>query len=172
MKRKPGKDNAFIEEVIQTAATRTGLRPEDLGAIVKKGKTRTYSAGEWLFHESTPRLWMGVLGEGKVELVRGLHGSQVQLATLTRGALIGEGALLDHMLHSTSACTKTGVTVLEIPRSAWKPPSRQTEGFLPYCRSGGEAHQRPPAPGLGAACRRFRTDPLIGSVRQEHDLLG
>jgi aspartate ammonia-lyase len=173
MKRKPGKDKAFIEEVIQTAAARTGLHPDDLRAIVKKGKTRSYSAGEWLFHESTPRLWMGVLGEGQVELVRGLHGAQVQLATLTRGALIGEGALLDDTPHSTSACTKTGVTVLEIPRSAWE-NLRQSKPQVFYRVVAQVAKRindrlRLVSEQLSAASG---TDPLIGSVRQEHDLLG
>jgi len=53
---------------------------------------KTYAAGAWLFHESSPRLWIGFVVQGVVEIVRGLHGNQVQLASLGRGALIGKGA--------------------------------------------------------------------------------
>jgi aspartate ammonia-lyase len=114
-KRRP-KD--VIGEMIEVGAANIGIAADDFRAIMEKGKTKTYGAGTWLFHESTPRLWVGIVQEGKVEIVRGLHGSQVRLASLGRGAMIGEAALLDDSAHSTGAFAPQGAVVHEIPRRA------------------------------------------------------
>ena len=53
------------------------------------GHCWSYKAGDYLYHESTPRLWMGIVEEGEVEIVRGLHGSSVRLATLIPGIQTG-----------------------------------------------------------------------------------
>ena len=60
---------------IEQAAQASGISVEDVTAFFAEGEERRYAANEWLFHESTPRLWAGILLEGEVEIVRGLHGS-------------------------------------------------------------------------------------------------
>jgi aspartate ammonia-lyase len=115
-KKRTPKD--FIDEIVEVGSANIGIAADDFRAVVEKGKSKTYAAGTWLFHESTPRLWLGIVQRGKVEIVRGLHGSEVRLASLGRGAIIGEGALLDDSAHSTGAFAPQGAVVHEIPRRA------------------------------------------------------
>jgi CRP-like cAMP-binding protein len=64
-------------------AQNMGIPAADLAAIISRGASHPYKAGDYLYHESTPRLWMGIVEEGEIEIIRGLHGSSVRLATLT-----------------------------------------------------------------------------------------
>ncbi|HET7536686.1 MAG TPA: hypothetical protein VFJ90_09545, partial [Candidatus Didemnitutus sp.] len=61
-------------ETLQAAAQRIGLKSEDLAALVQRGQSVKYAVGDYLFHESTPRLWFGVVTEGEIELLHGQHG--------------------------------------------------------------------------------------------------
>ena len=71
------------------------------------------SRGTFLFHESTPREWLGIVTEGEIELgVQELHGRQTHLATMISGALMSEGILLDEMAHSSSAYAKGGAAAV------------------------------------------------------------
>ena len=82
-------------DTIAAAAQRIGIATEDLAAIVHQGSVATYEAGGFLFHESTPREWLGIVLDGEVEIDRGAQARTVTLATLTPGAIFGEGILLD-----------------------------------------------------------------------------
>ena len=87
-----------MKDIIQNLdlpARAMGVPVSELATIVERGRTVAYDAGACLFHESTPREWLGIVVDGEVEIVRGLHGRQTHLATLTDGALISEGILLD-----------------------------------------------------------------------------
>ncbi len=116
---KEGEVSNLIDRMNMDSATEAGIAEEDFREIMKGSIRRTYAPGEWLFHESSPRLWCGVLLEGQVEIIKGLHGSEVHLATLGPDAMIGEEALLDESAHSTSAYTIKGATTLETSREAW-----------------------------------------------------
>ena len=59
---------------IADAAQRIGIKPEELAAVLQRGTAVTYKAGDYLFHESTPRQWLGLVLEGEIDLVRGQHG--------------------------------------------------------------------------------------------------
>ena len=61
-----------------------------------------------MFHESTPYDWMGIIEEGEVEIVRGLHGDEHLLYTLGKGSMVSEGAILGNTAHFASARTRTG----------------------------------------------------------------
>jgi aspartate ammonia-lyase len=98
---------SFSEHRIHDIAGAIGIPPEDLVALFSRGHSRTYQAGDYLFHESTPRLWMGIVEEGEIEIVAGLHGSTTRLATLTRGTAFGEGVMLDDLPHAGSAVALT-----------------------------------------------------------------
>jgi len=171
MKRKTPKP--ALNEMIEVGAAHIGVRPQDLRGIAKKGQLKTYAAGAWLFHESSPRLWIGFVVEGQVDIVRGLHGNQVQLASLGRGALIGEAALLDDSAHSTGAFAPKGAVVYEIPR-------RELEAVR---QSKPEVFYRMVAQVARRISERLRytSEKLLGesapeyslqNVRWEHDLLG
>ena len=72
-----------LSKQLETPARAMGVPVSQLAAIVERGEEIAYESGAFLFHEATPRQWMGVVVEGEVQLVRGLHGRQTHLATLT-----------------------------------------------------------------------------------------
>ncbi len=103
---------------LEAPAKAMGIGVNELVAIAERGKTVTHEAGACLFHESTPREWLGIVVEGEVEILHGLHGRTTHLATLTDGAIVSEGILLDDCAHSSSAYARGGsVQVLQISRS-------------------------------------------------------
>src|SRR5688572_20500323 len=102
-------------EKLEAPARAMGVPVEELAAIAERGQVVSYDAGACLFHESTPRQWLGLVVGGEVDVVRGLHGRQTHLATLCDGALISEGILLDECAHSASAFAKGGAaSVLQV----------------------------------------------------------
>ncbi len=105
-----------FERFIKEAAHVIEISLEDMQAFFDLGQEKSYEAGEWLFHESTPRNWAGFVLEGEVTITRGQHGSSKQVALLGSGALISESALLDESAHSTGAFTREGAKVWVIPR--------------------------------------------------------
>jgi aspartate ammonia-lyase len=107
---------AILKRAVKNAAAGIGIGAEDLKAFFRKGASVAYKPGDWIFHESTPRLWAGIVVEGEVEIVRGLHGPSTRLAVMRPGALIAESALLDELPHSAGALTRTGAVVWQIAR--------------------------------------------------------
>ncbi len=101
---------------IEQAAHATGIDVDDLAAFFAQGEERTYAPGEWLFQQSTPRRWAGILLTGAIEIVRGLHGASRHVATMNEGSLISEGLLLDDDAHANGAFTRGGATVWQISR--------------------------------------------------------
>jgi len=104
------------KSILRQAAKVSGIREEDLAVFFAEGRQHRYRPNEWLFHESTPRLWAGIVLEGEIELVRGLHGTSRRIATMVPGALISEGAFLDGDSHNSGAFTRGGATVWQISR--------------------------------------------------------
>ena len=162
-----------LEKLLANAAKAMGVTLEDLQAIVKQGERKSYGAGEYLFHESTPRLWVGWVEEGEIEIVCGAQAKVTHLSTLGLGAMVAEGALMDDTPHSTSAFTRNGVTVLQIPLAVWK-EVRETKPDLFY-RIVARIAQRQ------SERLRYAADQISGkagpdveltAVRREHDSLG
>ena len=102
---------------IAEAAQRIGIKAEELAAVLQRGAEVTYQAGDYLFHESTPRQWLGLVMAGEIDLVRGQHGNSVLMGLVQPGAVISEGVMLDDTPHATSARTHQGATVWQIPRA-------------------------------------------------------
>src|ERR1700730_119762 len=125
-----------------------GVSAADLAAIISRGASHSYKAGDYLYHESTPRLWMGIVEEGEIEIVRGLHGSSVRLAMLTPGTGFSEGVMLEDLPHSGSAVALTPARVWQIPRAVID-EVRVAKPELFYRMAGHVAPRprgRPPAP--------------------------
>ncbi len=101
---------------IAQAAQVSGINVDDLTAFLAEGSEQHYGPNEWLFQESTPRLWAGILLEGEVEIVRGLHGSSRHIATMLEGSLISEGLLLDDDAHANGAYSRNGAKVWQISK--------------------------------------------------------
>ena len=104
------------EQIIGQASKASGISEDDLRVFFAEGEQRTYPPNEWLFHESTPRSWAGIILDGDVQLVRGLHGSSKHIGSLISGALISEGAFLEGDAHSSGAFTRQGATVWQISK--------------------------------------------------------
>src|SRR5690349_8824608 len=101
-------------KTIAKAAERIGIKTEELSAILQRGDPVTYAAGEYLFHESAPRQWLGVILSGEVELTRGQHGRAVTVGRAGVGAVLSEGVMLDDTAHSTSGFSRAGATIWQI----------------------------------------------------------
>ncbi|HVJ69421.1 MAG TPA: aspartate ammonia-lyase [Caulifigura sp.] len=107
-----------IQKQIEAVARSMDVSPAELSSLIDKGRLTEFEGGTCLFHESTPREWLGIVASGAIDIVRGLHGSQTHLATLTDCALLSEGILLDDGSHSTSAFARgAGTSVIVIPKA-------------------------------------------------------
>ena len=98
----------MLERAIAAAANAVGADPQDLRGLATGATLREWQPEEWLFHESTPYHWMGIIEEGEVEIVRGLHGDEHLLYTLGKGSMVSEGAILGNTAHFASGRTRTG----------------------------------------------------------------
>jgi len=105
------------EQIRETAAY-IGIASTDLEVLVNQGAAVEYQQGDYLFHESNPRRWFGVILQGDLELHRGLTSRHLLIGKMTEGALIGEGLLIDESVHSLSALAANTVVVWQIPREA------------------------------------------------------
>jgi aspartate ammonia-lyase len=151
-----------------------GVPVSELAAIVKQGQIIAYEAGDCLFHESTPRQWLGIVVEGEVDVVRGLHGRQTHLATLTDGSLISEGILLDECAHSTSAFARgINTRVLQVPCDvlAEVKLSKPDVYYRLVARVAQRIGDRLRAASELLAGQR-EAAPEVSSYRSEHDSLG
>src|SRR6478672_8496502 len=104
-------------DTIAAVAQKIGVTTEDLAATVQQGSSVAYKAGDYLYHESTPREWLGIILEGEVNIERGAHARTVTLVTLVPGALISEGVMLDESPHAANAMTREGCRVWQISRA-------------------------------------------------------
>lgn len=161
----------FTPEQISRLAATMAIGPDELASIIGQGKSHTYPAGAWLFHESAPRLWMGIVEEGELEIVRGNHGSTTRLAILTKGSAFNEGILLDDLPHSASGVALTDLKVWLIPRPVFE-RIREEKPDVFYRMVGHVARRL--SSRLRAANDHLVSgkSPVVGTWRKEHDLLG
>ena len=89
-------------EQIARLAKDMGISAEELTRFADRGRKHVFPAGEYLFHQSAPRRFFGVVLRGRINLLRGLAGRNVTIACLTEGALIGETIFIDELAHSVS----------------------------------------------------------------------
>ena len=159
------------EERIAKLAETMAIATDELAAIIGQGVSHAYPAGAYLFHESTPRLWMGIIEEGEIEIVRGHHGSTTRVATLTRGTGFSEGVLLDDLPHWASAVALTDVRVRIIPRAVFE-NLRADKPEIFYRMVGHVARRL--SERLQAANEHLVSgrSPVVASWRWEHDSLG
>src|SRR6516162_8188060 len=105
------------DNTIAQTAQQMGIKPDELKAVLQRGKAVSYKAGDYLFHEATPRQWLGLVLEGEIDLVRGQFGNSVLVGLAQPGAILGEGVMLDDTPHGTSGVTHQGATVWQISRA-------------------------------------------------------
>ncbi|MEX1113625.1 MAG: aspartate ammonia-lyase [Akkermansiaceae bacterium] len=161
----------FSETQIDSLARTMSVEPVELASIIRRGASHSYQAGDYLFHESTPRLWMGIVEKGEVEIVRGNHGSTTRLATLTAGTAFSEGVMLDDLPHAASGVALTEVRVWLIPRDVFD-ELRAAKPEVFYRMVGHIARRL--STRLRAANERTISSkaPVVATWRKEHDSLG
>lgn len=106
----------ITHELIHRVAGDMGVSPEELIKFATLGEKRTFPKGEYIFHESAPRQWFGIVLEGKIDLQRGLAGRHVTIAVLKEGAVIGESLFIDDLAHSVSGFALENTEVWTIAR--------------------------------------------------------
>ncbi|GAA5123889.1 aspartate ammonia-lyase [Luteolibacter yonseiensis] len=161
----------FSQERLARLAETMAIATDELAAIIRLGASHVFPAGAYLFHESTPRLWMGIVEDGELEIVRGNHGSSTRLATLRRGSAFSEGVLLDDLPHSASAVALVEVRVWLIPRAVFE--KLRLEKPEIFYRMVGHIARR--LSGRLAAANEHLVSgksPVVETWRKEHDLLG
>lgn len=106
----------ITKELIERVAGDMDVAPEELEKFAALGEKRAFEQGDYLFHESSPRKWFGIVLEGNINLQRGLSGRNVTIACLTEGAVIGESLFIDDLSHSVSGLALSPVELWVIPR--------------------------------------------------------
>ena len=163
-----------LEDLATSVAAQIGATPEEVrDAFGTAVESHRYPAGEWLFHESTPRRWMGVVAEGDLELVRGLYGDTRIVGHLGVGATVGEGLLLGDDLHTVGARTRRGVALWVVSATDLERIRRDHLGV--FDRAIARVARR-----LGRRiaevseqlARQRATVPVLEGTRVEHDSLG
>jgi aspartate ammonia-lyase len=157
---------------VAAAALRMGVPADELARLLDAGRAVTYAAGDFLFHESTPRQWLGFVLDGEVELLRGRQGHTVRIGVVQPGGMLGEGVMLDDTAHGTSAVARLGATVWQVPRASLEACRRDAPDC--FYRFVGQVARRL-SERLRAATERIANEtgaPLLASVRREHDSLG
>ncbi|MEM7603310.1 MAG: cyclic nucleotide-binding domain-containing protein, partial [Verrucomicrobiota bacterium] len=106
----------ITKELIERVAGDMEVSFEELEKFAALGSERIFAKGDYLFHESAPRRWFGIVLEGKINLQRGLAGRHVTIACLTEGAVIGESLFIDDLDHSVSGLALEEAHVWVIPK--------------------------------------------------------
>ncbi len=161
-----------LEKVLEGAALFLGLDAKDLLYLAGLAERRAYACGEWLFHESTPRQWVGIVERGEVELMRGLHGKTARLGVVRTGGILCEGLVLDDLPHSTSAFTRQDSSVVRLSKTIVERvrADRPDIFYRVAARAARTIGER-----LRCAADRLAGTKdlyLTGLTRREHDLLG
>lgn len=107
----------ITRELIERVAGDMDVSSDELEKFVALGETKTFEQGDYLFHESSPRKWFGIVLNGKINLHRGLSGRSITIACLTEGAVIGESLFIDELSHSVSGLALDEVEIWAIPKS-------------------------------------------------------
>ncbi|MEM9015450.1 MAG: aspartate ammonia-lyase [Verrucomicrobiota bacterium] len=103
-------------ELIKRVAGDMEVSYDELDYFVSLGEERVFPLGDYLFHESAPRRWFGIVLSGKISLQRGLSGRNVTIACLTEGAVIGESLFIDDLAHSVSGLALDETHLWVIPK--------------------------------------------------------
>jgi len=116
-----------------------------------------FPAGEFIFREGDGGDVMFIVQEGEVEILKEVHGREVQLAVLEEGDFFGEMALLEGVPRTASARAMTDCLLLRIDGSTFdhmihsnpEIPVRMLRKLSQRLRQLGDAQLDAPAPGRG-----------------------
>jgi len=144
------------------------ISKDEVTHLTSHARILGYLPGSFLFHESQPRRFFGVILKGRVQLQRGPTARPNILHVLGPGDSFGEFSLFDDFPHSTSALVLESAEVFEIPReSVERLATEQPELYARLVRGAARtiAQRLRGGSGIGQAY-------VSGEVRREKDLLG
>jgi aspartate ammonia-lyase len=148
------------------------LSAEEVHRLASKAQILGYLRGAYIFHESQPRRFWGLVLKGSIELRKGPRGQPRVLAVMGAGDSFGEGSILDDYPHSTSACVVEPAEVLQIPRDSIQALAHEDAALYAKLLSGAAQmiayRLRSGAIHLAGRGESY----LSGEVRREKDLLG
>jgi aspartate ammonia-lyase len=106
--------NSFIKDV----SLFNGLSDEEINKVIEYVKPRSFKAGEYLFKQNSQRAGIYFISSGEVELFsKTAFGAENRLAYFGPYDFMGEGSLLDHSPHSTSARALTDVESFSVEKA-------------------------------------------------------
>lgn len=91
---------------------------------------REYKSGHVIFKDGDPGQTMFIILEGKVEITKLLGDQKTVLATLDKGSIFGEMAIIDREPRSATATTLSDTTMLEISREMFHDRLAQVPGWM------------------------------------------
>jgi aspartate ammonia-lyase len=160
-----------ILRTLRAAALMRRIDADELDYLGRFIRVLGYLPGAYLFHESQPRRFWGLILKGRVELQKGPRTRPRVLFVMGPGDSFGEGSLLDDYPHSTSAHVLEPAEIIELPRDAMEQIAAERPAL----------HARLIAAAAFTIAERLR-DPVTraglgesyvsGEVRREKDLLG
>ena len=93
----------------------------DFQWIEKTAYVQNLPKGTPLFKEGTPGDAMFFISSGEIDIIKEAEGGkQVHLATLYKGAVLGEMSLVDSAPRSASAVAKTDVKLIYLKKDSFK----------------------------------------------------
>ncbi|HUF51942.1 MAG TPA: aspartate ammonia-lyase [Longimicrobiales bacterium] len=107
-----------ILRALRTAEFMRRFDASELEYIMPHMRVLGYLPGTYIFHESQPRRFWGLVLRGSIELHKGPRARPRVVAVLGPGDSFGEGSLLDDYPHSTSAHALEPTEVVQLPRDA------------------------------------------------------
>jgi aspartate ammonia-lyase len=147
------------------------LADEDCEYLSALARTIGYLPGAYIYHESQPRRFWGLLLRGRVALEKGPRGRPRLLYTMIPGDSFGEGSLLDDYPHSSSARVLEAAEVLELPSEAFRQVADERPDLYRRLLTSAAriiAERLSSATGPGGRAEAY----VSGGVRREKDLLG
>jgi aspartate ammonia-lyase len=141
---------------------------EYLAGLARAG---TYQPGAYIYHESQPRRFWGLLLRGRIALEKGPRGRPRLLYVMEPGDSFGEGSLLDDYPHSSSARALEAAEIFEIPREAFAVMATDRPELYRHLLTSAAriiAERLSSATGAGGRAEAY----VSGGVRREKDLLG
>ena len=144
------------------------ISAEEIEYLASHARVLGYLPGAFVFHESQPRRFYGVILRGRLRLQRGPTGRPRVLHVLGPGDSFGEFSLFDDFPHSTSALVLESVELLEVPREAVGLMAKERPDLYARLVQGAArtiASRLRSGSGIGEAY-------VSGEVRREKDLLG
>lgn len=91
---------------------------------------RNYQKGKEIFSQGEIGETAYIVESGSVDIVKDIDGKRIYLATLGRGALFGEMAVIDGGVRMASAIAAEHCVLMQLPRSVFMEKVEQADPFL------------------------------------------